>query len=62
MSKDKDFSVCEASPTGEHRMDLATVQIGDHDDECVWIDVNCMFCGQSGCIIQISEDTDVAWA
>jgi hypothetical protein len=40
---------CSQSETGTHHPDWNTVII-DHDGGEAYVDVNCVYCGRSGCV------------
>lgn len=46
---DESQDVCKAAPHGQHAPDLSTITLTSDGGE-FYLDVNCQYCGTSGCI------------
>lgn len=56
---EKDYQRCPRSPDGKHQPHPPPAHIGDQDETQAFVDVSCRYCGQSGCVIVITQNTEV---
>lgn len=54
-----DYSICQGREDGQHEADPSTFHL-ERDGDGVYLDVNCLHCGQSGCVGRFDAD-EVIW-
>lgn len=55
----KCYTHCQESEDGQHKTDINTFHL-ERDGKGIYLDVNCKFCGQSGCVDKFNAE-EIVW-
>lgn len=56
----RDYDVCEETKSGKHKADTSSFHL-ERDGDAVYLDVNCLHCGLSGCVGKFDAN-EVTWS